>query len=57
VILHNLIVEEDLDNYELALNYNIVEDNVLELIVSHDHHPCYAMSFNNHAKFSTLKHI
>jgi len=41
VILQNMIVEDEQDNYELAFDYDVVEGTIPELIVDHDHHPCY----------------
>ena len=41
VILHNMIVEDERDNYELAFDYDVVDGSVLEAIVNQDHHPCY----------------
>jgi len=43
VILHNMIVEDEQDNYGLAFDYDVVEGTVLQSIVNHDHHPCYEM--------------
>jgi len=45
VILHNMIVEDKRDNYELAFNYDVVEGTAPEPIVNHDHHPCYETYF------------
>jgi len=45
VILHNMIVEDERDNYELAFDYDVVEGTTLEPIVNHDHHPCYETCF------------
>ena len=45
MILHNIIVEDERDTYELAFDYDVVEGTVLELIVNHDHHPCYETYF------------
>ena len=45
VILHNMIVEDERDNYELAFDYDVVEGTVPEPIVNHDHHPCYETYF------------
>jgi len=38
VIIHNMIVEDEQDNYELAFDYNVVEGTAPELIVNHDHY-------------------
>jgi len=45
VILHNMIVEDERDNYELAFDYDVVEGTAPEPIVNHDHHPCYETYF------------
>ena len=38
VILHNMIVDDKQDNYELAFDYDVVEGTALEPIVNHNHH-------------------
>ena len=43
VILHNMIVEDERDNYKLAFDYDIIEGTVPEPIVNHDHQPYYEM--------------
>jgi len=45
VILHNMIVEEKRDNYELAFDYDVVDGTMPEPIVNHAHHPCYDTYF------------
>ena len=45
VILHNMIVEDERDNYELAFDYDVVEGTVPKPIVNHDHHPHYETYF------------
>jgi len=45
MILHNMIVEDEWDNYELAFDYDVVEGTAPEPIVNHDHHPCYKAYF------------
>ena len=45
VILHNMIVEDERDNYELAFDYDVVEETVPQPTVNHDHHPCYETYF------------
>ena len=45
VTLHNLIAEDERDNYELAFDYDVVEVSVPEPIVNHDHHPYYETYF------------
>jgi len=45
VIPHNMIVEDERDNYELAFDYNVVEGTAPEPIVNHDHNPYYETYF------------
>ena len=45
VILHDMIVEDEQDNYELALDYNVVEGTATEPIVNHELHLFYKMYF------------
>jgi len=45
LILHNMIVEDERDNYELAFDYDVIEGTASEPIVNHDHHPCYETYF------------
>ena len=45
VILHNMIVEDERDNYELAFDYDVVKGTASEPIVNHDYHPCYEKYF------------
>ena len=45
VILHNMIVEDERDNYELAFDYDVVDGTVPEPLVNHNHHPCYETYF------------
>ena len=45
MILHNMIVEDERDNYELAFDYDVVKGTAPEPIVNHDHHPCYETYF------------
>ena len=45
VILHKIIVENERDNYELALAYDVMEGTTTVLIVSHEHHLCYETYF------------
>jgi len=40
-----MIVEDEQDSYDLALEYDDVEDSIPEPIVRRDHHPCYAAYF------------
>jgi len=41
VILHNMIVEDERDSYDLTFDYDDVEDNTPQPNVQRDHHPCY----------------
>jgi len=50
VILHNMIVNNKRDNYELAFDYDVVEKTAPEPIVNHDHHPYYEMYFQRSCK-------
>ena len=45
VILYNMIVKDERDNYELAFNYDVVEGTVPQSTVNHDDHPCYETYF------------
>ena len=45
VILDNMIIEDEQDNYELAFDYDVVEGIAPEPIVNHDHHSCYETYF------------
>jgi len=42
IILHNMAVEDERDSYDLAVDYEDVEDSISGPIVCRDHHPCYA---------------
>ena len=42
VILHNMIVEDECDSFDLAFEYDDVEDNTPQPNVERNHHPCYA---------------
>ena len=42
VILHNMIVEDERDSYDLAFDYDDVDDNTPQPNVQQAHHPCYA---------------
>jgi len=37
-----MIVENERDSYDLAFEYEDIEDSIPELVVRRDHHPCYA---------------
>jgi len=37
-----MIVEDEQDSYDLAFDYDHVEDSIPELNALRDHHPCYA---------------
>ena len=50
VILHNMIVEDERDNYELAYDYDVVEGTAPEPIVNHEYHPCYETYFQRYTK-------
>ena len=45
VILHDMIVEDERDNYELAFDYDVMDGTVPEPLVNHNHHPCYETYF------------
>ena len=45
VILHNMIIEDEHNNYELAFECDIVEWTGPEPIVSYQCHPCYETCF------------
>jgi len=45
VILQNMIVEDERDNYELVFDYDAVEGTSPEPIVNHGHNPCYEEYF------------
>jgi len=42
VILYNMIVEDERESYDLAYDYDDVEDNTLQPDARRDHHLCYA---------------
>ena len=42
VILHNMIFKDERDSYDLAFDYDYVEDSTPEPNVGREHHPCYA---------------
>ena len=42
IILHNMMVEDERDSYDLAFEYKDVEDRIPKPIVRRDPHPCYA---------------
>jgi len=42
IILHNMIVEDERDSYDLAFEYEDVEGSIPQPIVQRHHHPCYA---------------
>jgi len=56
MIHHIIIVEDERENYELAFNYKILEDIGPELIVNHEHHPCYEMCFQRSKEVSDPTH-
>jgi len=49
VILHNMIVEDERDNYELAFDYNVVEESAPPPTVTHERHSCYETYFQRTA--------
>ena len=42
IILHNMIVEDERDLYDLSIDYDDVEGNTPQPNVERNHHPCYA---------------
>ena len=42
IILHNMIVEDERNSYDLSFDYDDVEDNTPQPNVQRNHHPCYA---------------
>ena len=42
IMLHNMIIEDERDSYDLAFDYEDVEHSIPEPIVRQDHHPCYS---------------
>jgi len=42
VILHNMIVEDERDSYDLAFEYKDVEGSIPQPVVWRDRHPYYA---------------
>ena len=42
IILHNMIVEDERDSYDLAFEHEDAEGSIPEAVVQRDHHPCYA---------------
>ena len=45
MILHNMIIENERDNYKLAFDCDVVEGTVPEPILKHDHYPCHETYF------------
>jgi len=45
LILHNMIGENEHDNYEIGFDYDIVKSSTLEPIVCREHYPCYGTYF------------
>ena len=45
VILHNMIVEDECDSYELVFDYDVVEESSPPSTVSQERHLCYEMYF------------
>ena len=50
VILHNMIVEDERDSYDLAYDYDDIEDNTMQQDARRDHHMCYAANFHRVAQ-------
>jgi len=42
IIPHNMIFKDERDSYDLAFDYDYVEDSTPEPNVGREHHPCYA---------------
>jgi len=57
VIVHNMIVKDEGDNFELVFYYDVVEGIALEPIINHDHHPCYKIYFQRSNKIRNLTHM
>lgn len=55
VILHNMIVEDECDLYDLAYDYDHVEDNTAEPNVRRDHHSCYVAYLHRVARVHDLE--
>ena len=51
IILHNMIVEDERDSYDLAFEYEDVKGSIPEPIVRWDHHPSYTHIFVELYKF------
>ena len=49
VILHNIIVEDEHDNYELAFDYDVLDGSAPPSTVSHERYPCYETYFQRTA--------
>jgi len=45
VILHNMIIEDECDNYKLAFDYDVEQESAPLLTVSHERYPCYKTYF------------
>jgi len=45
VILYNMIIEDERDNYELTFDYDIVEESAPPSTISHERHPYYETYF------------
>jgi len=55
--LHNMIVEDEQDNYEFVFDYDGIEGIVPESIVNHDHHTCYETYFQRSENCATPTHM
>ena len=43
IVLHDMIVEDKRDSYDLSFEYDDVEDNTPQSNVERNRHPCYAV--------------
>ena len=57
VILHNMIVEDERDNYELAFDYDVSEGTAPPPTVSHECHPVTRRTFKERQSFAILKYM
>ena len=55
IILHNMIVEDERDSYDLAFEYEDVEGSIQEPIVRRDHHPCYVAYYHKVVQIHDLE--
>jgi len=45
VKLYDMTIEDKRDNYKLAFDSDVVEGATPQMIINHDHHPCYETCF------------